>query len=112
MRRKTVWLLLALPLSACDLDLTDLGVACNFRRDFTEFASVSGADRVRVVAEAGNLRVEGRAGLTEVRVRGDACAELQSDLNNVDLVVERVGTAVRVLSLAPSAGSIRSRLDL
>jgi hypothetical protein len=112
MRRNTVWLLLALPLSACDLDLTDLGVACNFRRNFDEFASVTGSDRVRVIAEAGHLRVEGRVGLTEVRIRGDACAEVGSDLNNVDLVVQHVGTTVRVLSLAPSAGAIRTRLDL
>jgi len=109
MKRSRVWLLCLLPVAGCDLDLTGIGFDCDFDRDLFEASSVAGADRVRVVAEAGDLRVEGVAGLNEVRVRGRACAQDARDLDDVDLVVQRSGSTVRVISLvAPSGG----RLDL
>src|SRR5262245_29381793 len=60
MNRWKVWLWLVLPLTACDYDPSGIDVDCNVDRDFSDFISVSGADGLRVIADAGDLRIEGR----------------------------------------------------
>jgi hypothetical protein len=112
MKRWSVGLLSVLFVTACDLDLTDLNVACNFDADVADWTGVTGADRVRVIAGAGDLRVRGRPGLSEVRVRGHACAEDRFDLDQIDLDLQRVGSTVRLLSLVPAGRSVGARLDL
>ena len=91
MKRNIVWVA-PLLLAGCDLDITGLG-SCRYDRDFSEVASVSGVDVVRVIAEAGDLRVVGRAGANDVRVYGTACADDARDLDDVEVIVQRVGTA-------------------
>ena len=110
---KQTWLVLLLPLvTACDLDLTDLDIDCNVDRDFSESIAVGSADLVRIIAETGDLRVEGRPGLNQVRVRGSACAEDRNDLDEVELVLQRSGRSIRILGLVPSGSSVSARLDL
>ena len=108
MKISRLWLLCTLPLAGCE-DLMGLGSQCDFDRDLFEASSVSGTDRVRVIAEAGALHVEGVPGLSEVRVRGRACARQVRDLDDIDLVVQRVGSVVRVTSFV---GPVDARLDL
>jgi hypothetical protein len=60
-----------------------------------------GARTVRIDAAAGNLRVEGRTGLTEVRVRGTARASRRSQLESIKLLAERRGSEVYVRAEIP-----------
>lgn len=53
-------------------------------------------DRLDLIARAGSLRVIGRAGLSEVRVRGRACASSEDLLEQLQIETERSGNAVRV----------------
>jgi DUF4097 and DUF4098 domain-containing protein YvlB len=55
-----------------------------------------GATRIRVDAAAGYLRIVGRPGLDEVRVKGTACASKKKLLESIHLSVERSGSEVRV----------------
>ena len=108
------WLFaLTVPLLAgCDLDVTGINVSCDVEEDFFEAIAAGRASTVRIIAETGDLRVEGRPGLTEIRVSGRACAEDRRDLNEIDLVVQRAGASIRVLGLVPSGAGINARLDL
>lgn len=60
-----------------------------------------GATSVRIEASAGSLRVEGRAGITEVHVRGTARAERSSRLGDIKLIAERRGNAVFIKADIP-----------
>jgi DUF4097 and DUF4098 domain-containing protein YvlB len=75
-----------------------------------------GATLVRVEARAGSLRVEGRPGLTEVRVTGVARANDRDYLEDIRLVTERAGDEVRVRVEIPDAtgffGRMQRTLDL
>jgi hypothetical protein len=64
------------------------------RRDATIRASAS--DQLRLVARAGELRVEGRDGISDVRVRGRACASSQDLLDRLVIESGRSGSTVRV----------------
>ena len=110
MVRWKVWPLALVTFAACDLG--DLDVDCDFDRDLSEFIGVTGTDRLTVDAEQGDLRVEGRPGLNQVRVRGVACAEDLDDLDDVALIVQRSGSSIRVFGLVPSGQSLNARLDL
>lgn len=75
-----------------------------------------GATKVRVDARAGSLRVEGRPGLDEVRVRGVARASDRKYLEAMRLTAERRGGEVHVAVEIPEVrvflGSVRRVLDL
>lgn len=60
-----------------------------------------GATVVRIHAEAGILRVEGRRGVGEVRVKGTARASRERDLDDIQLVAERRGNVVEVRADIP-----------
>ncbi len=112
MKRSLVWLVpLGIVAAGCDLDLTGLG-GCRYDRSVYQSINVSGSDVLRVIAEAGNLRVEGRPGASDVRVRGTACAESQRDLNAVDVVLQRVGSSIRVLTYVPAGAGVSAHADI
>jgi hypothetical protein len=112
MKRNLVWLTAAMALTACDLDMTGIDVDCDYRDNFSDAIDARSATAVRIVAETGDLQVVGRSGLNEVRVRGEACAEDRRDLDDIELVVQRSGSTIRILGLVPSGSNIRARLDL
>lgn len=63
-----------------------------------------GAEGVRtifVIGKAGSLRVVGRPGLREVRVKGTACASSASLLSEVQLDARREGNEIRVEAQIP-----------
>jgi hypothetical protein len=110
MKRYLVW---SLPiLTAGCVDITGAGRVCTYEQDFRETISTLDMDRVRILAEAGDLRVEGHSGLNEVRVRGTGCAADARDLEDIELVVQRSGSAVRIVTLVPTGSSINAHLDL
>lgn len=91
------------------------GDDCDHRAERAASVPASGADLVRIAARAGALRVEGRPGLSEVRIRGEACASHERYLEGIELRAERVGDEVRVEAVMPEMrgfGSFAARLDL
>ncbi len=60
-----------------------------------------GAASVRVIAGAGELRIEGRSGISQVRVRGTARASSRSRLDAVRLIAERQGDVVYIKADIP-----------
>ena len=63
--------------------------------------SASGAKSVRIEAAAGILRVEGRSGISQVRVRGTARADRRSRLDDIKLIAERRGDQVYIKADMP-----------
>jgi DUF4097 and DUF4098 domain-containing protein YvlB len=61
-----------------------------------------GARVLRVEAKAGALRIEGREGISEVRVRGIARASRESWLDDIQLRTDRRGDALEVIVDIPS----------
>lgn len=64
-------------------------------------ASATGATTVRILARAGYLHIQGRAGLGEVRAQGTARASSNDVLKQVQLVVKRTGDVVEVTVVTP-----------
>ena len=101
---------MALPLLAgCDLDLSGLG-SCDEEESWTESISASGITSLRVLAEAGHLRVEGRSGTNSIRVRATACANSRTTLDDTyfDLFVR--GSIAELETDVPRRDN--ARLDL
>ncbi len=74
-----------------------------------------GASLLRVEAAAGSLRIEGRAGLAEVRAEGQACADRPDIVERIRLEAERRGDVLEVRVRMPEemfGGDHDARLDL
>lgn len=69
---------------------------CRFEAQRSARVDASGARLVEVAARAGSLEVVGRNGLSEVRVRGRACASSQQLLDELRIDAGRAGSTVRV----------------
>lgn len=100
MRKQLVWLLAVLPLAGCDLDLTGLG-SCEYDETWTESVSASGIVSIRVLADQGDLRVEGRPGINTIRVRATACADDRTTLDDIDFDFFFSGSELEIESFAP-----------
>ena len=62
---------------------------------------VAGARGIRIDARAGSLRVEGKSGLTQVRVRGVARSNQRGRLSDIRLVAERRGSDIYIKADIP-----------
>lgn len=76
---------------------------CAFQIERTGAVAASASDRVVVDAGSGHLRVEGREGLSEVRVVGAVCASQESYLDALRVTVERRGGEVEVRAHYPDS---------
>lgn len=90
---------------------------CEYAAERSAMVAATGATRVRIGAKAGSLRVEGRPDLTDVRVRGRACASDEELLAGIGVTADRSGGEVRVEVEVPEARSgffrnAYARLDL
>jgi hypothetical protein len=76
----------------------------------------AGATVLRLDARAGSLRIEGRSGISEVRVRGTARASSRDLLDGIQLEANRNGSEVRVAVVIPemreSSWNRHAALDL
>lgn len=79
-------------------------VQCEFTAERTATLPVNGVELVRIGARAGNLRVEGRPGLREVRARGTACAWSRQALEATRIRVERTGDQGSLIVEVPEMG--------
>ena len=64
-----------------------------------------GARSVTIDASAGSLRVEGRSGITQVRVRGTARSPRRDRLDDIKLIAERRGDVVFIKTEIPDDDS-------
>ena len=72
-------------------------------RSATEPAA--GVDTVRVIAEAGSLDIEGKAGLLEISMDGTACASNTSDLDEIWFEVITSGSEVLIEARTPDGAN-------
>ncbi|MEO8192787.1 MAG: DUF4097 family beta strand repeat-containing protein [Gemmatimonadales bacterium] len=68
-----------------------------------------GARSVRIEASAGGLRVEGRSGISQVRVRGTARASRRNVLEEIKLIAERRGDVVFIKAVMPDHNNVGLR---
>lgn len=101
-------LLAVVPLAACDLDLSSFD--CEESRRFSDEISATGINALLVDDLEGDLRIEGRSGINEVRVRATACSNDRRTADDIDFRLYREDGEIRVISEVP--GYDRSRLDL
>lgn len=87
---------------------------CDQRADRHASETVDGIEKIEIRARAGDLRVEGSDGATEVRVKGKACASSDSLLEEVQIKIERAGSTLRVIAEVPESSGWRqaAALDL
>lgn len=71
----------------------------------------SGARGIEVEAAAGSLRIEGRAGLRQVQIRGTARASEQDILRDIRLIAERRGDIVFIKADMPDRDGSWLRRD-
>jgi hypothetical protein len=88
----TLALVLALPVTARAQDYDE-------PRNAT--VNAAGATLLKIDAAAGQLRVTGRAGITEVRIRGTARASSRGLLEDIKLEAVRTGNEVTVRAIIP-----------
>lgn len=74
---------------------------CRYEAERSANVNASGANLIRVAAGSGTLRVEGKPGLGEVRIRGVACASDRDLLEAIALEADRSGGEVRVETVLP-----------
>jgi hypothetical protein len=68
-----------------------------------------GAKTIQVIAGAGDLRIEGRTGISQVQVRGTARASSRGRLDDIKLVAERRGDVVYIKADIPENNGFFSR---
>lgn len=107
---RILWILTLGSLSAACAIADD----CSYTAPFEEVVDAAGASGIEIDAAAGYLKVVGRDGLGEVRVRGTGCASSEKLLGEIELTVDRRGDRVRVLVEMPESSwrSQIARLDL
>lgn len=86
------------------------GQECRYTVERAGAVAAAASDRITVEAGSGHLRVEGRQGLSEVRVVGAACASHESFLPALQVTVERRGGEVEVRTHYPDSRD-RDRYD-
>jgi DUF4097 and DUF4098 domain-containing protein YvlB len=112
-------MLARIPLVVFCLVLPGRGYAqdCEASADRSATGSLSGVDRVHVIAGAGSLEVTGRAGATALSARGRACVSERNELEDVRLEVRREGSTLVLEAKYPDEhhvqlGNYYARLDL
>ncbi len=74
---------------------------CEFSADITTELAATSAELIRVDAGSGSLTVEGRAGLSAVRVTGIACASDEWMLEELRVSLERRGSTLELETFHP-----------
>lgn len=113
--RKSASLFLLLCLAGCGRNIQarqfaegDL-TACRYDGLHELSLTASAADRIEIRVGSGDLMVEGREGLDEVRVTARTCASDQRYLDRLRISLERAGNEIVLTAHYP--GSFRSRLE-
>ena len=100
MKKHLVWLLAAPLVASCDLDVGGLG-GCRYEENFSDAISAGGMSTLRVLAGDGDLRIEGRPGLTQVRVVATACSSSSRTVDDIDFLLYHNGSTVELETDVP-----------
>jgi hypothetical protein len=94
----------ALVLTGCSVEVHSSAFAptCRYSEDRSATVALDGATRLAVDAGAGDLRIEGRPGLTEVRVSGRACSPDADLISRVQVRTGKSGDTIRVETEIPA----------
>lgn len=84
---------------------------CRYEDERTAVLELGPAEALAVSAGSGTLRVEGRAGLREVRAVGRLCASEREYLEDMDVRLERRGSTLEVRAVYPAGSDRRGRND-
>jgi hypothetical protein len=77
---------------------------CDHEAERNAVVNARGAARLEIIARAGRLTVEGKEGLSEVRIIGRACASAEELLDGIQLFADRRANNVRIDALMPETG--------
>jgi hypothetical protein len=89
----------ALWLAGCHVTIAD---ECRFTAERSAMLAAAGAKRIEITARAGDLRVNGQKGRTQVDARGKACASDQALLDLIQIEMRLEGDVLRVVALMPN----------
>ena len=81
---------------------------CSYTAPRNAAISVAGATRIVIVGRAGELKISGAPGTSEVRATGTACTSERSNLDDITLVATRSGSGVQHRGPAPESTGWRS----
>ena len=79
------------------------GNDCDYTAPRSASAPVAGATRIVIIARAGELRVTGARGVSEVRASGKACTSDRDMLSKMTLTATRSGSEVRIEANIPES---------
>ena len=91
-------------LTASALQAGSFGSDCQEFAERSAVQSAKGVTRVVIIDRAGFLHVEGRAGATEIRATGHACAPIEELLVGIRLSASRSGSQVTIEAEVPKQG--------
>ena len=103
---------IALTLAAASASAGWFGNDCNYTAPRNASIAVAGATHVVIIARAGELRVTGAGGTTEVRATGTACTSERDNLSEITLVATRSGSEVRIEAKIPEFSGWHSNNQL
>ncbi len=98
-------LIFALVALAANVDWTQSD--CQEFAERSAVQSARGVTRVIIIGRAGFLHVEGRAGATEIRATGHACAPIEEFLVGILLKSSRSGSTVTIEAICPRKDTSR-----
>lgn len=110
MRRHLVWLLTVPLLAGCDLELSGLDGACEYEREFYDETGAFDLTTLRILADAGELSIEGRSDLDEVRIHARACASDRFVVDDIDFDFFHSGSTLDIETYVPNHS--RAHLDI
>jgi hypothetical protein len=82
---------------------------CKYKGERAAAVDADGVTAVEIFALAGELRVRGHQGATQVKASGDACASREDMLEVIDITVQRHGDRVRILAEMPDISGETNR---
>ena len=106
--KRFIGLIAVTALTGCDLN--NLGFACEEQRSFSDEISATGVNALLVDDLDGELRIRGRSGINEVRIRAEACADDRRTADEIDFQLYRQDGEVRIISEVPNYDA--AQLDL
>src|SRR5262245_57670361 len=76
---------------------------CSYTAPRNAAISAAGATRIVIIGRAGELKITGAPGASEVRATGTACTSERSNLDDITLVATRSGSEVRLEARIPES---------
>ena len=86
---------------------------CQFSERRDALVDIQSATKVKIIARAGSLRIEGRPDVSQVRVGGIGCARSKDVLDGIELVAENTGDQIFIRTIfRRSAGSLDMAIEV